>query len=119
MEFIESRAFTRRLFQLSGEAADQVLRQIEADLESNPQRGRLVPGLGGIRKSCHPDPSRGKGKRGGLRCLYMYLELREHIHLFYLFGKNEEEDLRVEERALLRQMAADLKLEEARLWQKR
>jgi hypothetical protein len=49
----------------------------------------------------------------------MYLELREHIHLFYLFGKNEEEDLRVEERALLRQMAADLKLEEARLWQKR
>lgn len=119
MEFIESRAFTRRLFQLLSEAAEQTLEQIQADLQSNPLRGQMVPGLGGIRKARHSDPTRGKGKRGGLRYLYMYLELRQHIHLFYLFNKNEEEDLGREERALLRQMAADLKQEEARPWQKR
>ena len=119
MEFIESRAFTRRLFQLLSAAAEEVLRQIQVDLEGNPQRGRVVPGLGGIRKARHSDPTRGKGKRGGLRYLYLYLESRQHVHLFYLFDKNEEEDLGREERALLRQMVADLRQEEARQWQRR
>jgi hypothetical protein len=32
----------------------------------------MVPGLGGVRKV--RIPGRSKGKRGGFRCLYLYLE---------------------------------------------
>jgi len=71
--FIESRAFNRRLLELGGENAEAVLSAIESDLLQNPERGRLVPGLGGVRKARTADPGRGKGKRGGLRYLYLYM----------------------------------------------
>lgn len=119
MEFIETRVFTRRLFQLLGDRADEILREIQADLEKNPHRGALVPGLAGIRKARHSDPSRGKGKRGGLRSLYLYLEFHEHVHLLYLFGKNEQEDLTFEERAQLRELAVELKRQENQPWPRR
>jgi hypothetical protein len=119
VEFIESRAFTRRLFHLLGDRADQVLQEIQGDLEVNPARGQMVRGLGGIRKARHSDPTRGKGKRGGLRYLYLYLELRERTHLLYLFGKNEEEDLTEAERTHLRELAAEIRKEEANRWQRR
>jgi hypothetical protein len=61
--FIESRWFTRRLQALARGAADDVLREIQNDLLSDPERGRLVPGLGGIRKARSANPGRGKGKR--------------------------------------------------------
>jgi hypothetical protein len=65
--FIESRAFTRRLTELAGDSADDVLRQIECDLLEHPERGRIVKGLGGIRKGRVANPARRKGKRGGFR----------------------------------------------------
>ena len=119
VEFIESLAFTRRLSHLLGETADAVLQEIQEDLQANPLRGPLVRGLGGIRKARHSDPARKKGKRGGLRYLYVYLERREHIHLLYLFAKNEEEDLTQQERAWLRELAEHLESAEVRQWQGR
>jgi len=58
---IESRSFNRRLLELGGENAESVLSAIQSDLLQSPERGRLVPGLGGIRKARAPDPGRGKG----------------------------------------------------------
>jgi hypothetical protein len=103
--FIESLAFTRRLHELAKTEAVEVLTAIQSDLLSNPERGRVVPGLGGIRKARAADPKRGKGKRGGLRYLYLYLQVRQHVHLFFLFGKNEGEDVTERERQALRKMA--------------
>lgn len=105
MVFIESLAFTRRLHELARDDAVEVLNAIQSDLLSNPERGRLIPGLGGIRKARAADPKRGKGKRGGLRYLYLYLRVRQHIHLFFLFGKNEGEDVTKRERQMLLRMA--------------
>jgi len=65
MQFVESRPFTRRLHELAGDSADELLRAIEEDLLQNPERGSLVPGLGGVRKARQANPARGKGKRGG------------------------------------------------------
>ena len=84
MVYIESRAFTRRLYQLAGATALDVLSAVQADLIKNPVRGDLVPGLGGIRKARCSNPARRKGKRGGYRYLFLYLENRSHIHLLYL-----------------------------------
>ena len=108
MVFIESLAFARRLHEVARDKAVEVLTSIQSDLLSNPERGRLVPGLGGIRKARAGDPTRGKGKRGGLRYLYLYLQVRQHIHLFFLFGKSEGEDLSERERQALRRMADEV-----------
>ena len=111
MEFIESRAFTRRLHQLAGENADGVLRMIQEELSAQPDRGAVVPGLGGIRKARAANPGRGKGKRGGFRYLYLYLEVRRHIHLLYLLDKNEQEDVSENQRRQMREWAAEIKRE--------
>lgn len=109
VEFIESRPFTRKLYQLAGDRADEVLRAIQEELARKQDRGVLVPGLGGVRKARMANPMRGKGKRGGYRYLYLYLEKREHLHLFLLMDKNEQEDASEEQRKLMREWAARIK----------
>jgi len=107
VEFIESRPFTRRLHELAGDAADELLRAIQAQLDQKPDRGPMVAGLGGVRKV--RVPGRGKGKRGGFRCLYLYLEKRQHVHLLILLAKNEQEDATTEQRSLIRRWVAEIK----------
>ncbi len=114
MVFIESRPFTHRLRELAGGSEDTVLRAIQNDLLEYPERGRIVRGLGGIRKARAANPERGKGKRGGLRYLYLYLEHRSHIHLLSLLDKDEQEDLTSAERAILRGMVAEIKQQDRR-----
>lgn len=109
MVFIESHSFARRLQELAGGASESVLWAIQDDLLANPQCGRMVEGLGGIRKGRAANPGRGKGKRGGYRYLYLYLENRGHIHLLFLLDKNEQEELSSTERARLRELVGKLK----------
>lgn len=109
MVFIESRAFSRRLLALGKDRSAEALSAIQSDLFDNPERGRVVQGLGGIRKARAADPGRGKGKRGGFRYLYMYFVTDQEIYLLYLFDKNEQEDLSPGERKLLRELAAESK----------
>lgn len=106
MEFIESLVFTRRLHELAGSHADEVLRSIEQDLIRQPEKGALVPGLGGIRKARVGNPARGKGKRGGFRYLYMYFVADQQIALLYLLDKGEQEDLTPAQRRALRALAS-------------
>jgi len=107
--FIESKVFTRRLHELAGNAADSVLTSIQSGLLNNPFRGDLIKGLGGIRKARVSNPARGKGTRGGFRYMYLYVERRGHIHLLFLFDKDEQEDLNPAQRAFLRQLAGRIK----------
>ena len=109
MVFIESAAFTRRLRELAGENASDVLISIQDDLVANPHRGSMVQGLGGIRKARTGNPRRGKGKRGGFRYWYLFLERRDHVHLLILLDKDEKEDLDAQERTVLRRMVGELK----------
>jgi hypothetical protein len=101
---IESLSFTRRLAQLAGAAAGQVLRELQNDLPRDPARGDVVRGLGGIHKARVGNPLRGKGTRGGYRYMYLYWERRDHIHVLFLFDKDEQEDLSEKERKALRLM---------------
>lgn len=72
--FIESAPFSRRLRTLAGSEEGSTLRGIQNELIELPSRGDLVPGLGGIRKARFKNPKRRKGKRGGFRYFYLYLE---------------------------------------------
>jgi len=109
VEFIESRPFTRRLHHLAGDSADELLRAIQGELETKPDRGTVVPGLGGVRKARIANPSRGKGKRGGYRYLCLYLQGKQHIHLLILLDKNEQEHASEEQRKQMREWAAEVK----------
>ena len=109
MVFIESRSFTRRLGLLTGDRAGEVLRELQNDLLQDSERGDVVRGLGGIRKARLANPARGKGTRGGYRYMHLYLEHRDHIHLLFLFDKDEQEDLSEKERKALRQLVAELR----------
>lgn len=107
MVFIESRVFTRRLLAFGKDGSAIVLSAIQSDLLDNPERGRVVQGLGGIRKARASDPGRGKGKRGGFRYLYLYFAYEQEIYLLYLFDKGEREDLNPNQRKLLRELAEE------------
>ena len=107
--FIESRVFSRQLLALGWETAAVMLAAIQSDLLANREHGPVVPGLGGVRKTRAADPSRGKGKRGGFRYLYLYFAIEQQIYLLYMFSKKEREDLSPDERKLLRGLAAESK----------
>ena len=108
LEFIQSRVFTRRLDLLAREYADDVLANIENDLLQNPERGDSIQGTGGIRKSRAADPSRGKGKRGGFRYMYYYIEQDGQILLLMIFSKNEQDNLTAAQKKWLREHREEL-----------
>jgi hypothetical protein len=64
---------------------------------------------GKIRKARSANPGRRKGKRGGYRYLFLYLQHKQHIHLLLLFDKDDEADLSKEERKLLRNLVQQIK----------
>jgi len=62
-----------------------------------------------VRKARVENPMRGKGKRGGFRYMYYFLERDEEIYLMFLFDKDEQEDLNESQKAALRRAVAALK----------
>ena len=109
MLFIEFKAFTERLYRLARSEADSVLRAIQGDLLGNPLRGTVIPGLAGIRKARAVNPTRSKGKRGGFRYMYYFLEREDEIYLLFLLDKGEQEGLNEKQKAALRAAVAELK----------
>ena len=112
LEFIEFPAFSKRLDALAGDDAEDVLLAIQNDLLENPERGSVVQETGGVRKARVADPTRGKGKRGGFRYLYYYIERDGQIFLMMIFSKGEQSDLTREQKKELKR--AILELREAR-----
>ena len=78
---------------LAKERADDVLLEIQNDLLGNPTRGPVIEGTSGVRKSRAADPTRGKGKSGGFRYMYYYIERDRQIFPLMVFNKNEQDNL--------------------------
>ena len=108
LEFIELPVFTKRLLTLAKERAEDALLEIQGDLLENPIRGKVVQGTGGVRKARAADPARGKGKRGGLRYLYSFIEREGQIFLLMVFSKNEQDDLTKEQKKMLKRAVSEL-----------
>ena len=87
----------------------EVLAEIQSVLLKNPETGKVVRGLGGIRKGRVGNPASARGRRGGFRYFYLYVQVRSHIHLLYLLDKSEVEDLSPDERSFLRAAAEAIK----------
>ncbi len=65
---------------------------------SSPERG--------IRKIRTALP--GRGKRGGARLVYLYIEVRGTVYMLLAYAKNEQVDLSAAEKRTLRTMAKQL-----------
>ena len=85
---------------------DEAMREVELTLLAEPRAGALVAGTGGIRKLRAPLP--GRGKRGGARLLYLYIEVRGRIYFLVAYAKNEQVDLSSADKKMLRTMVKHL-----------
>ena len=106
-EFIESKVFSKQVRELGVE----VLARMQSDLVQNPGRGAVVKGTHGVRKARLADPTSSRGKSGGYRYLYLYLEQAGRIHLLYLFSKGEQADLSPEQKQIIGALSQEIRKE--------
>lgn len=106
IHFVETSGFTKQIDKL---ASSEVLLALQNDLVTDPERGALMEGCAGARKGRIGDKSLGKGKRGGFRYVYVYVEIAETIYLIHFYGKNEKDNLSKSERNELAELVKELK----------
>ncbi len=106
--FIESSEFTdwvRRTLD------DGSYASFQQSLMQDQGRGSVIPGCGGLRKIRLADPRRGKGKRGGVRIIYLHIPEVDWIFLLDGYSKDEKDDLSAGEKRVLRRLAQPFRSE--------
>jgi mRNA-degrading endonuclease RelE of RelBE toxin-antitoxin system len=100
MEFIEATAFTKYVYKYLSE--DEYL-GLQGYLLEYPEAGKVVPGMGGVRKARWAIS--GKGKSGGVRVIYYFKRQDDEIWLLTIYSKNEVENIPAH---ILRQIAKEI-----------
>jgi hypothetical protein len=106
--FIEISEFTEWV---SEHLSDEMYASLQQQLMEDPDLGDVMPGCGGLRKIRSADPSRGKGKRGGARVIYLSVPAAKRFYMLDIYGKGEKEDLDAKEKKALRKLAEQLRRE--------
>ena len=104
MVFIESKVFEKLREKYLD---DESYRALQNFLVEQPLTGDVIQGTGGLRKLRWS--AKGKGKRGGVRTIYLYLTEKSHIHFLTLYAKNEVSDLTTDEKKILKRIVEELK----------
>ena len=86
---------------------DDDLRELEDILLKNPKAGTVIPHLSGGRKLRFA--TRGRGKSGGVRVVYVDIVVREHIYLLLAYPKNVQVDLTHDQKKVLGKLIAEIK----------
>jgi len=74
-----------------------------------PDKGGPMSGCGGVRKARMALP--GRGKSGGARVVYLYLQDRDTIYLIYVFTKGDADNLSAAGKKAVRELAREIKNE--------
>ena len=93
-EFIETTIFAKRWKELS--LTDDDLRELQRFIMENPDAGDIIQGTQGARKIRFAFPNR--GKRGGVRIIYVEIIKSKHVHLLLCYAKANQEDLTIEQK---------------------
>lgn len=83
---------------------DEAYLHLQNFLLENPNAGDVIAGSGGIRKARWSDTRRKKGKRSGLRIIYLYLPEFERILLIDVYDKSEQDDLSAQDRKAFKEL---------------
>lgn len=86
-------------------ASDDAFSTLQQALCTNPKSGSVMRGCGGLRKMRWPDERRGKGKRGGLRIIYLLVPEIEAAVFIDVYDKDETENFTSEERKVFTELA--------------
>jgi hypothetical protein len=70
---------------------DEDIRLIQQFLQETPGAGLVVQGTGGLRKVRISLP--GRGKRGGGRLLYLYVQIHSVIYFVAVYAKADQEGI--------------------------
>ena len=81
---------------------DKDLRRLQFELLSEPQKGDLMQGTGGLRKLRFAFEKRGKS--GSTRVVYVDFAFYEKIYLITAYPKNEKDNLTPAERNSIKKM---------------
>ncbi|WP_310734227.1 type II toxin-antitoxin system RelE/ParE family toxin [Shewanella sp. SR44-3] len=103
MEFVETSIFTRQIKEL---ATDDELKNLQAELIAQPDKGDIIRGTGGLRKVRMAVGN--KGKSGSVRVLYV-LTHADKIYLVLAYPKSVKDSLTEEEKSKLKQIVQSLK----------
>ena len=106
MTFIELPLFTELITDL---VDDTSYAQFQKELLRQPEKGDVMQHAGGLRKVRLRVP--GRGKSGGARVIYLYLERHDTIVFFYVYTKAKSEILTPDQLKRLRNAAAVIKQE--------
>ncbi len=104
MIFIESKIFERLREKYFD---DTSYNEFQNFLLEQPAVGDTIQGTGGLKKVRWS--AKGKGKRGGVRIIYLYLADKSHIHFLTVYAKNEMSDLTPNEKKILKAIAEEIK----------
>lgn len=106
-EFIELPEFLKKWRDLG--LSEEDLRELEVFLCKYPDKGDLIQGTGGLRKLRWS--LKNKGKRAGIRTLYIDFAIHEKIYLITVYAKSEKIDLTMDEKNIVRKMIEVLEKE--------
>ena len=101
---VETPAFSRQADKLFSEDDKRELIDL---LATSPLAGDEIPGTGGVRKLRFA--ASGRGKRGGARVIYYYLDDAMPVYALLAYAKAAKTDLTPKERRAVSAMAAALK----------
>ena len=86
--FVETRLFSRLVYDYLSE---EEYSSLQRHLAAWPEAGDVVPGTGGVRKVRWA--AKGRGKRGGVRVVYVARVAKEVIWLLTIYAKNDAESI--------------------------
>lgn len=102
--FVELPLFRSRWVNLG--LTDEDLIRLQEELLADPKVGDVMQGTGGVRKMRFAFKHRGKS--GGIRVIYIDIEVYEKIYLLTAYIKKEKENLTKDEQNEIRRLIAVL-----------
>ena len=106
MTFIELPLFTELITDF---VDDTSYAEFQKELLRQPEKGDVMQHAGGLRKVRLRVP--GRGKSGGARVIYLYLERHDTIVFFYVYTKAKSENLTTDRLKRLRNAVTVIKQE--------
>ena len=92
---------------IEGILNDEDIRELQNFLMQNPEARSVIPGVSGLRKVRWA--SKGHGKRGGARVVYLIVHVKDLIYFIVAYAKNTKTDLTALEKKVFKQLVKTLK----------